>query len=594
MTFEQTPENSVSESPQHSFEDTSQNPVDNARTKFVKNGSSRTVESPIWDTIIIGSGLGGMTSGCLLAKAGQKVLILERHNVPGGFTHTFKRKGFEWDVGVHYVGQMFAKFSILKKVFDYITDGKLLWEQMDLIYDRIVIKGDRYDYVAGIENQIQGLLKHFPNDEVAIRDYYTLVRETSRSAAWFIGEKTMPFWMSQLFGRFLRRKFEFWSAKTTMEVLRTFTQNEKLISVLCAQCGDYGMSPEKSSFGIHAIVVEHYIDGASYPIGGAKRIHESILNVFEKNGGMLRLKADVKQIVVERSRANIVERSRVKGVELRNGEIIRAKNVVSNAGFRNTFEHLLAPENRENFDDTDLQKQVSPSTAHFCLYVGLSATDTELKLPKNNIWVYGDYDFDRVIQAGRSNGAPAGELADALVYISFPSAKDPKRDEHNGGRATIQVIAACDYRTVEKWQDSSWQKRGDEYNEFKNDMQERMLNALIREVPQIEGHLVWTELSTPLSTRHFMNYSAGEIYGLEHSPTRFKLRSLRPQTKIKGLYLTGQDIVTVGVGAALYSGVLTATTILKKSVVTRILLNRPLKSIWKRALEKLTCNRRRD
>jgi len=115
-----------------------------------------------------------------------------------------------------------------------------------------------------------------------------------------------------------------------------------------------------------------------------------------------------------------------------------------------------------------------------------------------------------------------------------------------------------------------------------------LLEALIREVPQVKNHVAWAELSTPLSTRHFMNYKAGEIYGLEHTPARFRLRSLRPQTRIKGLYLTGQDIVTVGVGGALYSGVLTATTLLKKSVVVRILLNRPLMSIWKRAWRKIS------
>lgn len=508
-----------------------------------------------WDAIIIGSGLGGMTTACLLAKAGKRVLLLERHTIPGGFTHTFKRKGFEWDVGVHYVGQVSKSVSIIRKVFDYVTDKGLQWADMDPVYDRMIIAGDSYDYIAGAEAQTENLIRHFPDEAEAIRRYIQLIRATSRSGAWFFGEKTMPFWMSKLVGRFLRRAFETSAARTTSEVLRSLTKNEKLISVLCAQCGDYGLEPEKSSFGIHAIVAEHYLDGASYPIGGASQIHKSILSVYEKNGGTLVLNADVKNIMIENERAI--------GVEFQDGNKLRSDVIVSNAGFRNTFENLI----RRSVPVAE--PTVAPSTAHICLYVGLDSSDETLSLPKNNIWVYESYDFSNALNRFRQN--PQSALP--LVYISFPSAKDPLRGEQNKGRATIQVIAAYDFETVKAWKDRKWNDRGDDYDQLKEDLKEKLTKALIKAVPQLDGHIAYSELSTPLSTRHFMNYQTGEIYGLEHSPARFAMRSLRPQTRIKGLYLTGQDIVTVGVAGALYSGVLTATTILKKSVIIRILFN---------------------
>jgi monoamine oxidase len=60
-----------------------------------------------WDAIVIGSGIGGLGTAALLAKhGGKRVLVLERHYVAGGFTHTFHRPDYEWDVGVHYVGQV--------------------------------------------------------------------------------------------------------------------------------------------------------------------------------------------------------------------------------------------------------------------------------------------------------------------------------------------------------------------------------------------------------------------------------------------------------------------------------------------------------
>ena len=76
-----------------------------------------------YDVIIIGSGMGSLTTGAILAKEGKKVLVLERHYEPGGFTHTFKRKGYEWDVGIHYIGEVQRQNSIIKKLFDYISNN---------------------------------------------------------------------------------------------------------------------------------------------------------------------------------------------------------------------------------------------------------------------------------------------------------------------------------------------------------------------------------------------------------------------------------------------------------------------------------------
>ncbi|MES2856298.1 MAG: NAD(P)/FAD-dependent oxidoreductase [Bdellovibrionota bacterium] len=517
-----------------------------------------------WDVIIIGSGLGGMTSGTLLARAGKRVLMLERHYMPGGFTHTFKRKGFEWDVGVHYVGQVAEKNSILRKIFDYVSEGQITWAEMGTVYDRAIIEGDIYDFVSGTENQIQNLLTHFPLEEKSIRAYFSLVKSTARSAAWFFGEKTMPKWMSRTIGRLLRWKFNSASKKTTYDVLKSITSDEKLISVLCAQCGDYGLEPKKSSFGIHAVVVDHYLSGGSYPVGGAKKIHEAIIASFEKSGGTLLLKAEVMSILVDQGKA--------VGVEFTNGERVYSDIVISNAGVMNTFKHLLGHTDVLSKQETEALSEVKSSTAHVCLYVGLEGSDTELALPKNNIWIYDDYDFNEV--GARSGGNPLAEKG--LTYISFPSAKDPAWAASHPGKATVQVISACAYDQVRTWEKESFGKRSDEYESFKRLVSEKLTRKLIEAVPQIEGRISFSELSTPLSTKHFMGYKSGEIYGLEHSPKRFDLSLLRPQTKIPGLYLTGQDVVTVGVGGALYSGVLAATKVLNKSVMLRVLFNRPL------------------
>src|SRR6266403_3598136 len=124
----------------------------------MKNLYASTLANERYDAIVIGSGVGGLTVGVCLAKSGKKVLVLERHYVPGGFSHSFKRKNFEWDIGVHYVGRVDDPKSTLRKTFDYVTDGKLKWTGMCEIYDKAIIDGDEYHFVIGVENQIKKMV----------------------------------------------------------------------------------------------------------------------------------------------------------------------------------------------------------------------------------------------------------------------------------------------------------------------------------------------------------------------------------------------------------------------------------------------------
>jgi all-trans-retinol 13,14-reductase len=96
------------------------------------------------------------------------------------------------------------------------------------------------------------------------------------------------------------------------------------------------------------------------------------------------------------------------------------------------------------------------------------------------------------------------------------------------------------------------------------------LEKLYEQLPQVKGKIKHYELSSPLTTKHFMNYSKGEIYGLDHSPSRFRQKFLVPRTPIKNFYLTGQDIVTAGVGGALFAGLLTASAMTGKNFMKKI------------------------
>lgn len=499
------------------------------------------------DTIVVGSGMGGLTVATWLAKAGKKVAIFERHYVPGGFTHSFKRKdGFLWDVGVHYVGKM-AEGSSLRNFFDFQTNGKLQWASMGEVYDVANIGGVNYKFKAGKENFKKQFLEYFPAEEKTIQTYLSLIEKANKRGGAFFFEKIFEPWLSKIAGWIFRKRYSKYSQKTTWEVLNGITHNQKLIAVLCAQCGNYGLSPKKSSFAAHAMIVGHFLEGGYYPIGGADQICEKTLEVFTALGGKVFINAEVTQIVTSKKK--------VEGIKI-GDRFIPCKTVISNVGVNNTFNYLLSETDRKTCNFS--LKNVQPASAHICLYLGLNKSAEVLKLPKYNLWYYKHDDIDTIFEQASPENA-----AENFVYISFPSAKDPNWEKQHPNTATIQIITVGNMEWFKAYKKTEWMKRGDSYLSLKNNFETELLAKLYKFFPQIEGTIIASEISTPLSTENFTNYKNGEIYGLEHSPERFALPFLRPKTKIKGLFLVGQDITLVGVASAMLSGMLCATAILK-------------------------------
>jgi len=524
-----------------------------------------------YDAIVIGSGIGGLACAAMLAKHGdKKVLVLERHYTPGGYTHVFHRPGYEWDVGVHYVGDV-SPGSPTRRVFDDISDGRIEWADMGDVYDRVIIDGDIYDLPKGRRNLRDALVSWFPAEESAIDGYFDAVRAAVSASMPFQASKTFPSAIAALAGPLLKRNFRRWSDRTTRQVLEELTDDQRLIAVLTAQCGDYGLPPAQSSFAMHALVASHYFRGGYYPVGGSGVIAESIIPVIERAGGTVLINAEVAEIVIEDGHA--------VGVRMAaDDKVIRAPIVVSDAGVVNTFTHLLPHDVAQSKGLLTDLTQVSPSMGHLCLYLGFDKTAEELELPKHNLWIYPNDDYDRTFRDSRTD--PEADLP--LVYVSFPAAKDPDFERRHPGHSTVDVITAAPYEWFEHWQGSRWKRRDSEYQAFKDGLADRMLEAVFSQLPQLRGQVAIAEISTPLTTQHFAGYSRGELYGLDHTPQRLRQGFLRPTTPIPGLYLTGQDIVTCGVAGAMFGGVLTATTLQRGTLMTGM-----VKSALRRALPSL-------
>jgi all-trans-retinol 13,14-reductase len=509
-----------------------------------------------YDAIVIGSGIGGLGVAALLAKrAGKRVLVLERYAKAGGFTHMFKRKDYDWDVGLHYVGEVHNPESTIRRLFDEITGDRLEWQAMGAVYDTVIVGEERFEYIVGRTAWRDRMVESFPDEEAAIDRYLELVKETTRGARGFFGAKALPGPIAAIAGPWMRRGFLKHASRTVAEVLDELTDNELLKTVLTTQYGDYGLTPKRASFGIHAMVFNHYLRGAGYPVGGSGRIAAEIIPEIEAVGGAVVVGAEVTEILIERGRA--------VGVRMKDEREFRAPVVISDAGVPNTVHQLLPADAPGRRALASVLKRVTPSTSHICLYVGLDASDEELGLGTSNLWVFPGPDHDATVE--RYLNDPSAPIP--LTYISFPSAKDPDFQNRHPGKTTVEVVSIAPYEWFAAWEDKPWQKRGEDYESFKAELTERLLEILVREVPQLEGHVDYHELSTPLSTRHFGAYVEGEIYGLEHTPERFKTKGLRPKTPVPGLWLTGQDVCTAGIAGALYGGVLCASAILGKNLM---------------------------
>jgi all-trans-retinol 13,14-reductase len=433
------------------------------------------------------------------------------------------------------------------------------------VYDRVRIGDHEYEFVAGRQRFRECLKSYFPNEIRAIDRYFRAVQSCVRCAPAYFAEKALPAPVARLAGPLLRAPFLRWARRTTADVLASMTMSQNLKAVLTAQWGDYGLPPAQSSFAIHATIAEHYFEGASFPIGGAPAIAASIAPIIESNGGRIVFSAEVREIMLDGAQ-------RATGVRMQDGREIRARTVISDAGAWNTFSFLLPPGAPGVSAAVKELSGLPASKAHLCLYVGVRGSAAELGLTGTNLWVHPTPDHDANL--ARFERDPSAALP--LLFVSSPSAKDPDFERRHPGHSTLEVITPAPYDWFAHWEHTRWKRRGQDYDEFKQNLTDRLRHSLEEHVPVVHGKIEIAELSTPLSTRHFMNYQHGEIYGVSAVPQRFHLRCLNPRTAIPNLYLTGQDVCTLGVAGALTGGVLTASSVLGRNLMS--VITKPLRA----------------
>ncbi len=510
------------------------------------------MDNPNYDVIIIGSGAGGLSAAICLAREGKKVLVLEQHDVPGGWCHSFYLNGFRFTPGVHYIG-LLDKGESTSKLYEGlgIANDLVFFRMNPNAYEHCLIGDNHFDYPANFDALVERLSEKFPKEKKNIVKYLNRVRDVSRQiqllpyVTGFWQHLTIPFRTKDM------GKYALFSLK---RVINWHLKDPLLKKILNIQFGDHGLSPANASFPLHCAVMDHYFQGGFYPMGGGGAIIKAMTNKIKSFGGEVKTSSSVARILLEGDL-----KKKAVGVELINGEKLFAEIIVSNADPDITYRRLIGTENLSKKLIRKLDR-----TKYSCTSLMLFLTvDMDVKsagLDSGNIWIMADGDMDEIYNEMLHPNVESDEAFPGM-FISCTTLKDPI--SFDGKHHTIEAITYIDYEVFKAFENEDFE-RSQEYSDFKELMTRKMLNTIEKAIPGIKEHIVHLDMGTPITNEYYINSTAGSVYGTEKSLKHIGPFAFKAKSEIENLYLCGASIASHGIAGASYSGVQTAGEILGK------------------------------
>jgi phytoene dehydrogenase-like protein len=500
---------------------------------------------PNYDVIIIGSGAGGLTVAVALAQAGKKVLVLEQHDRPGGWTHSFTLNGYRFSPGVHYIGDL-QEGGGLRRIYDGLgVSQDLTFVELNPDgYDHIFIGEKKFDFPKGREKLIERLKSHFPQEAQGIEAYFADLKSIIEGLQHLANPKNP---LKAVLGAANTLK---WVRATGADLINAHISDPVLRGVLAGQSGDHGMPPSQVSAFFQAGITNHYLNGGYYPLGGAFTLPRAFVRALKRAGGEIRLQSRVKRILLE-------ERT-VIGVELESGEQIRSGVVLSNADPEVTFGQLIG---RDRLPSRLKRKVDSVQYSTSCLSL-FFATDMDLRaegLDSGNMWYYDHADVDKIYTDGLTDAVLRDETPPGM-FLTVTTLKDPSK--MHSGHHTCESFAFVGYEAFEKWAHTKYGSRPSDYDAMKEDLAWRMVRGLEKRIPGLSRHIVYYSLGTPLTNEHYLNATRGNLYGIDKRPSQIGPWSFSPRTDFDGLYLCGQSTISHGVAGVTASGIQAAKAVL--------------------------------
>jgi phytoene desaturase len=520
------------------------------------------MSSQDWDAIVIGSGLGGLTAAAYLATNGRRVLVLEQHYVAGGNAHVFRRKrAFEFDVGVHYIGDCAPGGAIPNVLRGVGLEGKVEFLEMDPDgFDTIMYPGLTFRVPKGWDRYRERLVAAFPDDETGLHRCLDVFEKLLAELRQLQGAGPAPD-LAQL-ARDAPNLIR-WAGRPLTELFDDCGLGQKARAVLLAESGAYAVAPSRTPVAVHAGLLDHYLKGAYYPKGGGQVLPASLIEVLRANGGEVRTRARVERILIENGRAT--------GVRLKSGEELRAPVVVSNADLKRTMLELVG---RERLSPATVSRIEAYRMALpiFCVYLGLDM-DLRERMPNTNYWYCESYDIEGMYQSCYD-----GRMPEHLpLFITTASVKDPHtRSIAPAGCSSVEIMTWVP-ANYDVWRVHEGPAAGEKYHQdrayrsHKDELTEAMIAGAEYVLPGIRDHIVWKEAATPVTQERYTLSTGGTSYGIETAVDQFGPNRPGPATEIAGLYLTGASTMSGhGIVGAMRGGVATAGAVLGRDLAREV------------------------
>jgi all-trans-retinol 13,14-reductase len=493
-----------------------------------------------FDAIVVGSGIGGLTAALTMARADLRVLVLEAGKAVGGYLNPFKRGAYEFNPGLHYLGECGPdqQFTRLLEMLG-LSDDLKFHELSPDGFDRLILPGYEVSMPKGHDAYEARLLADFPHEHQGIAKFFRILREFAQNVTLLVdrsGEKTP--------GRNIRRTplFFKYGRMTFSQLLDSLMNDQLLKAVLSAQYGNYGLPPQQASALVGLATLQHYLTGAYFPIGGSRALRDAFVNHLKKRRTEIRIRHSVEKI--------LIQNERVRGVRCHNGEEFFSDCVVSNADAATTYRDLvgldnLPPRLREKVEHTNW------SFSSICLFIGTDMDIGAAGMTDANIWNVADVDSTTSFET-----ISRGELPEKDSYfVSSASMKQPRAPQSNAKVAhTLEFVTLAPHHPFAQWADKPTMKRGEDYEALKTKLAERYLFHVEKHVPGIRDNIRTLDVGTPITNVTYAAAPLGAVYGPEHTPAPWGQPRYPLEGPLPGLYFCGSSTLGACIVFASISG----------------------------------------
>ncbi|MCA9566962.1 MAG: NAD(P)/FAD-dependent oxidoreductase [Myxococcales bacterium] len=468
--------------------------------------------------VVVGSGMGGLVAARLLQRQGLDVTVLEQHTRPGGLLHRFFRDGLAYDTGFHYCGSVDAGQPLGQVLRHIGIAGDLEFEELDPDgFDVLRFPGLEVSMPRGWDAWRERLAAVFPQERAGLDALFARMRAAVDAYGLYrMVEHTDVAHLLDVEGAGL------------LDVVRAHVRDPRLHAVLAGHAVLYGVPPHEASFGVHALILDHFLQGAFALKGGGDRLALTLARRIRQDGGRVLLKREVTEVICDGRLAT--------GVRVADGEVFPADLVISNLHPRLTLGLLPEQATRKAYRSRVASTRLGHG--HLGVYLELEGPVPELE--RRNLYRHTRWDLERGYQSTTAAGP-------SLWFACSPS---QRRD--GDGRSVVLLIAPHAWEDVARWKDTAWGERPAAYTHHKGALADATVRAFLADHPHLAGRIRRVEASTPLTTEHFTRSPEGAMYGHLHS--REQMGRARPSARIRvpNVLLVGQGVFSPGVlGTAL-------------------------------------------